>query len=48
MVITSAPALATPAAMIPTPAPETSFTPMRAIGLMARRSKINCAKSSML
>src|SRR5260370_33356283 len=30
MVMTSAPALATPAAMMPTPAPETSFTPMRA------------------
>ena len=28
MVITSAPAFATPAAMIPTPAPETSFTPI--------------------
>jgi len=30
IVMTSAPALATPAAMMPTPAPETSFTPTRA------------------
>ena len=48
MVMTSAPALATPAAIIPTPAPETSFTPMRARGFTARRSWINWARSSML
>ncbi len=48
MVMTSAPALATPAAMMPTPAPETSLTPMRARGLTARKSWINCARSSML
>ena len=47
-VMTSAPALATPAAMTPTPAPETSFTPMRALGFTARKSWISCARSSML
>jgi hypothetical protein len=48
MVMTSAPALATPAAIMPTPEPETNFTPMRARGLTARRSWINWARSSML
>jgi hypothetical protein len=38
IVMTSAPAFATPVAMMPTPALETSFTPMRARGFTARRS----------
>ncbi|MNS58518.1 hypothetical protein D3C72_914400 [compost metagenome] len=38
MWMTSAWALATPAAIVPTPATETSFTATRARGLIARRS----------
>ena len=45
--IMSAPAFATPAATVPTPASETSFTLMRAEGLMHLRSKISCFRSSM-
>ena len=42
-----APALATPAAIVPTPRPATSFTPMRAAGLIARRSAMSWARSSI-
>ena len=45
--ITSDFAFATPAAMVPTPAFETSFTLMRALRLAFFRSKISCARSSM-
>jgi hypothetical protein len=38
MCTTSAPALATPAAMVPTPACATSFTEILAFGLICRRS----------
>ena len=42
-----APALATPAAIVPTPRPATSLTPMRADGLIARRSAMSWARSSI-
>ena len=42
-----APALTTPAAIVPTPRPATSFTPIRAAGLMARRSAMSWARSSI-
>jgi len=38
IVMTLAPALATPAAMMPTPELDTSFTPTRARGFTARKS----------
>ena len=44
---TSASALMTPAAMIPTPEPATSFTETSARGFAWRRSKMSCARSSM-
>jgi hypothetical protein len=44
----SARALATPAAIVPTPTSETSFTETIACGFTFFRSKINCARSSML
>ena len=44
---TSAPALATPAAIVPTPATATSLTPIRAAGLIARRSAMSWARSSI-
>ena len=44
---TSAFALATPAAIVPTPAFDTSFTLIRAALLAFFKSNINCAKSSM-
>ena len=44
---TSAFALTTPAAMVPTPALLTSFTLILALRLAFFKSKINCAKSSM-
>jgi hypothetical protein len=47
MVIRSAPVLATPAAMVPTPAWLTSFTEISASGFTWRRSKISCARSSI-
>ena len=47
MTIRSAFALATPAAMVPTPLSATSFTLIRACGFTFFRSKINWAKSSM-
>ena len=43
----SACALATPAAMVPTPTSATSFTLMRARGLAFLRSWISCARSSI-
>ena len=43
----SAPALATPAATVPTPASETSFTEILAAGFTFFRSKISCLMSSM-
>ena len=46
--IRSAFALATPAAMVPTPLSATSFTDTAAVGLMFFRSKMSCARSSML
>ena len=42
-----APAFATPAAIVPTPREATSFTPIRAAGLIARRSAMSCARSSI-
>ncbi len=45
--ITSAWALATPAAIVPTPTSETSFTDIRASGLAFLRSWISSARSSM-
>ena len=42
-----APALATPAAIVPTPRLATSLTPIRAAGLIARRSAISWARSSI-
>src|SRR5690554_7019864 len=45
--IKSAWALATPAATVPTPLSDTSFTLMRAEGLVHFKSKISCAKSSI-
>ena len=47
MTMMSALALATPAAMVPTPLSDTSFTLMRALGFMFFRSKISWARSSM-
>jgi hypothetical protein len=44
---TCAPALATPEAMVPTPASDTSFTEMRARRLAFFRSYISWARSSM-
>ena len=44
---TSAPALATPAAIVPTPRLATSLTPIRAAGLIARRSAMSWARSSI-
>ena len=44
---TSACALATPAATVPTPTSATSFTLMRACGLAFFRSWISCARSSI-
>ena len=43
----SAPALATPAAIVPTPASATSLTEISAAGLTQRRSWISCARSSI-
>ena len=43
----SAYALATPAAMVPTPASATNFTDTNAFGFTCFKSKINCAKSSI-
>src|SRR6202012_2012414 len=43
----SARALATPAATVPTPTSETSFTDTRALGLAFLRSWISCARSSI-
>ena len=40
-------ALATPAATVPTPTSETSFTEMRASGLTFFRSWMSCARSSI-
>jgi hypothetical protein len=48
MMMRSALALATPAAMVPTPLSATSFTLMAAVGLTFLRSKMSCARSSML
>ena len=45
--IFAAPPLATPVAMVPTPASLTSFTLMRAWGLAHFRSKMSSARSSM-
>ena len=45
--MTSAPALATPQATVPMPMMDTSLTEMRAVGLMALRSKMSCVRSSM-
>ena len=42
-----APALTTPAAIVPTPRPATSLTPIRAIGFIARRSAMSWARSSI-
>ena len=42
-----APPLATPVAMVPTPASETSFTETVALGLAFLRSKMSSARSSM-
>ena len=42
-----APALTTPAAIVPTPDSETSFTDILAPLFAFFKSKINCAKSSM-
>ncbi len=47
MRILSAPPLATPVAMVPTPASATSFTDTRAPGLAFLRSKMSSARSSM-
>ncbi len=47
MSTTSAWALTTPAATVPTPASDTSFTLMRASGLTFFRSKMSWARSSM-
>ena len=44
---TSAFALVTPAAMVPTPALETNFTLILAARLAFFKSKINCDKSSI-
>jgi hypothetical protein len=40
-------ALATPAATVPMPGSATSLTQTGAVGLIAFRSKINCARSSI-
>jgi hypothetical protein len=42
-----APPLATPVAMVPTPASETSFTETVALGLAFLRSKMSSARSSI-
>ena len=47
IVIWSALAFATPAATVPTPTSETSFTEILAFGFTFFKSKINCAKSSI-
>ena len=47
MVTWSARALATPAATVPTPTSETSFTETSAAGLTFFRSKMSCARSSI-
>jgi hypothetical protein len=47
MSTTSACALLTPAATVPTPTSDTSFTWMRAAGLEFLRSWISCARSSI-
>jgi hypothetical protein len=47
MVTWSAFALATPAATVPTPISETSFTEMRAAGFTFLRSWMSCARSSI-
>ena len=47
IIILSAYALVTPAAIVPTPMVETSFTATRALGFTCLQSKINCAKSSI-
>jgi hypothetical protein len=47
MVIKSAEALATPAAMVPTPVSDTSLTDILASGFTFFRSKISWARSSM-
>jgi hypothetical protein len=47
MVTWSARALATPAATVPTPTSETSFTETSASGLTFFRSKMSCARSSI-
>ena len=47
MRMTSAPAFATPAATVPTPDSETSFTLILARGLMHLRSNMSCFRSSM-
>jgi len=47
MVILSAPPLATPVAMVPTPASAHSFTEMQAPGFAFLRSKMSSARSSM-
>ena len=48
MTIRSALALATPAAIVPTPLSATSFTLTAAVVLMFFRSKMSCARSSIL
>ena len=47
MRIVSAPALATPAATVPTPDSDTSLTLTLALGLMHFRSNMSCFRSSM-
>ena len=47
MIIKSALAFATPAAIVPTPLSATSFTEIAAVGFTFFRSKISCAKSSI-
>jgi len=46
-IIVSAPPLATPAAIVPTPFSATNFTLTLAFGLIFFKSKISCARSSM-
>ena len=47
MTMRSAFAFATPAAIVPTPLSDTSFTLISALGLTFFKSKISCAKSSI-
>jgi hypothetical protein len=47
MVMMSAPALATPRAMVPIPATAGTFTEMRVVGLAVRSSSTIWARSSM-